>query len=326
MAHGANQILVWSEKPELLNELLGEARRKADALGWSVAAVQIGETQAELGQAGADTVYRVEAGAGSGANPEVCLDALTEVLKQAHPAVVLVGATKLGLEVAPRLAERVQTGYASWMVGFDVDPLTCAVTARCMLYSGTGMATYSFKPLTAVMSVAPSVFEPVGTPGRAAQSVTIAAGAAAPRLTILETHPKAASGARLEDASLVVDIGQGVQKAEDLVMIRTLAGLLDGQIGCSRPIASDRDWFPEWLGLSGKKVSPELCLTVGVSGSIQHIVGIRDSRLIAAVNNDESAPIFSQADYGVVADLYAFLPVLMERIKSRGVRPAWEVG
>jgi electron transfer flavoprotein alpha subunit len=326
MAHGADQILVWSEKPELLNELLGEARRKADALGWSVAAVQIGETQADPGSAGADTVYRVEVGAGSAANPEVCLDALAEIIEQAHPPVVLVGATKLGLEVAPRLAERAGAGYAAWMIGFDVDPSSSTVTARCMLYSGTGMATYAFKPQTAIMSAAPSVFEPVSMPDRVAQPVAIAAGAAVPRLTILETHPKAASGARLEDASLVVDIGQGVQKSEDLEMVRALAGLLDGQIGCSRPIASDRDWFPEWLGLSGKKVSPELCLAVGVSGSIQHIVGIRDSRLIAAVNNDESAPIFSQADYGVVADLYAFLPVLMERIKSRGVRPAWEAG
>jgi electron transfer flavoprotein alpha subunit len=106
-------------------------------------------------------------------------------------------------------------------------------------------------------------------------------------------------------------------------MVQALADLLDGHMACSRPIASDRDWFPEWLGLSGAKIKPELCLTVGVSGAIQHIVGIRDSRLIAAVNTDEGAAIFSQADYGVVADLYEFLPALIERIKSRRVRPAW---
>jgi electron transfer flavoprotein alpha subunit len=193
-----------------------------------------------------------------------------------------------------------------------------------MLYSGTGMATYRFKPQTAIMSVAPGVFEPVSVPEKTARFVAVDHISTAPRLTILESRPKAASGTRLEDANLVVDVGQGVQKSEDLEMVRALTSMLDGQIGCSRPIASDRDWFPEWLGLSGKKVSPELCLTIGVSGSIQHIVGIRDSRIIAAVNNDESAPIFTQADYGIVADLYAFLPVLMERIKSRGVHPVWE--
>jgi electron transfer flavoprotein alpha subunit len=142
-------------------------------------------------------------------------------------------------------------------------------------------------------------------------------------LTIQEYKPKPASGARLEEARLVVDVGQGVKQRDDLQMIQALADFLDGQIACSRPIASDRDWFPEWLGLSGAKIKPELCLTVGVSGAIQHIVGIRDSRLIAAVNNDEGAAIFAQADYGVVADLYEFLPALMDRMKARGIRPAW---
>ena len=137
-------------------------------------------------------------------------------------------------------------------------------------------------------------------------------------------QPKA-KGARLEEAKLVVDVGQGVKQRDDLGMIRALANTLDGQLACSRPVASDRDWFPEWLGLSGAKIKPELCLTLGISGAIQHIVGIRDSRVIAAVNNDENAAIFTQADYGVVADLYEFLPALMERLKARGIRPAWNV-
>jgi electron transfer flavoprotein alpha subunit len=80
----------------------------------------------------------------------------------------------------------------------------------------------------------------------------------------------------------------------------------------------------EWLGLSGAKIKPELCLTVGISGAIQHVIGIRDSRVVAAVNNDEDAAIFTQADIGVVADLYEFLPVLIERLRARGARPTWE--
>jgi electron transfer flavoprotein alpha subunit len=81
--------------------------------------------------------------------------------------------------------------------------------------------------------------------------------------------------------------------------------------------------MPEWLGLSGAKVKPEFCLTVGISGAIQHIVGIRGSRVIAAVNNDETAAIFTQTDIGVVADLRAFLPVFFERLKARGAHPVW---
>jgi electron transfer flavoprotein alpha subunit len=136
---------------------------------------------------------------------------------------------------------------------------------------------------------------------------------------------KSVTGTRLHEANAVVDVGRGVKSLEDLAVARTLAGLLDAQLGCSRPVSSDRDWLPEWLGLSGAKVGPELCLTLGVSGAVQHVVGIRDSRVIAAVNNDENAAIFSQSDIGVVADLNEFSPVLIERLGSRQARPIWSI-
>ena len=127
----------------------------------------------------------------------------------------------------------------------------------------------------------------------------------------------------MEQAKAVVDVGRGVKQIESLEMARLLATLLDAQLGCSRPVSSDRDWLPDWLGLSGAKVKPELCLTLGISGAVQHVVGIRNSRVIAAVNNDENAAIFTQADFGVVADLDEFVPVLIERLRQRGARPAW---
>ena len=105
-------------------------------------------------------------------------------------------------------------------------------------------------------------------------------------------------------------------------MIEELAALLDGQVSCSRPVSSDRDWFPEWLGLSGAQLSPELCITVGISGAIQHVIGIRDSKLIVAVDSDPDSAMLSQADYGVNADLYEFVPALIEAIKARSVKKA----
>jgi len=316
----SNTILVFCEKPTLFQELLSEARRHAASIGWTVAAVGLGKDVSALVELGADVVYQGDV---DDRNPEMVTSALLAAAAQAQPSVFLVGATKLGMEVAPRLAERLGTGYAAWVVGFEVDPGLETTTAKCMLYTGTGVATYRFKPGAAILTVAPGVFEASPDPGKTANVVVLDVSAAPPKMTVLEYKPKPASGARLEEARLVVDVGQGVKVREDLQMIQALADLLDGQLGCSRPIASDRDWFPEWLGLSGAKIKPELCLTVGVSGAIQHIVGIRDSRLIAAVNTDEGAAIFSQADYGVVADLYEFLPALMDRIKARGIRPAW---
>jgi len=319
----AGEILVFSDQVELSKELLGKARQEADRLGWRVSVLPGGQgaDPSDLAAAGADIVYQSETVLDG--NPETATNLLASVVSQAQPDLLLVGATKLGMEVAPRVAERSGAGYAAWATAFEIDPQTCATTARCMLYTGLGQATYTFKPVTAILSIAPGVFQAQVAPGRTAQVVPVSVQAAAPRMNVVAVKPKAASGARLEEAKLVLDVGQGVKQREDLEMVQALAALLDGQLACSRPVASDRDWFPEWLGLSGKKVRPELCLTLGVSGAIQHIVGIRDSHLIAAVNMDENAGIFTQADYGVVADLYQFLPALIEALKARGVRPAW---
>jgi electron transfer flavoprotein alpha subunit len=123
----------------------------------------------------------------------------------------------------------------------------------------------------------------------------------------------------LQDAPVIVDVGQGMRSREDLALAEELARLLNGQVACSRPISSERDWFPEWLGLSGLKLAPDLCITLGISGSIQHMIGIRDSKLIVAINTDENAGIFAQSDYGVQADLYQFVPALTAAIKARAI-------
>jgi electron transfer flavoprotein alpha subunit len=298
---------------------LGKARQQADVLGWTVSALVLGSDKTDLGELGADVVYRCEADV---RNPEVVVDALTAVVAQAQPSVILVGATSFGLEVAPRVAERSNSAYAAWTANFEIDAASHATTAQCMLYTGTGVATYQFKPGVVILTAAQGVFAANPVPGKKATETALNLTAAASKITILEYKPKQASGTRLEEARMVVDVGQGFKQRDDLQLVQTVADMLEGQLACSRPIASDRDWFHEWLGLSGLKIKPELCLVVGVSGAIQHIIGIRDSHLIAAVNTDENAAIFAQSDYGVVADLYEFLPALIDRMKARGIRLA----
>ncbi len=315
----ADTCFVFSDKPALLAELLGKARLQADALGGTVAALVLGAAGPNLGELGADVVYQCDA---DPRHPELATAALVAALGQVQPLVCLVGATKLGMEVAARAAERLGSGYAAWAVGFDVDGAAQTITAQCMLYTGTGVATYHFKPGPVILTVAPGVFAAKPAPGKAATVTPLPLPAVSPALTILDYKAKPTSGERLEEARMVVDIGQGVRQRDDLQLARALADRLEGKLACSRPIASDRDWFPEWLGLSGAKIKPELCVTVGISGAIQHIIGIRDSRLIVAVNQDEGAAIFAQADYGVVADLYEFLPALTARLQARGIRLA----
>jgi electron transfer flavoprotein alpha subunit len=167
------------------------------------------------------------------------------------------------------------------------------------------------------------VFE-TGAAGLAADDVRVLPDGGRSALRVVRSEARPASSEDLEHSRAVVDCGKGVATLDDLERARKLAALLGGQTACSRPLASERDWFPDWLGLSGMRIRPELCLTVGISGSVQHLIGIRDARVIAAVNSDEDAAIFSQADLGVVADLREFLPALIERLEARRVRPVWD--
>jgi electron transfer flavoprotein alpha subunit len=320
----ARRILVWSERPALANELLGKARQLADDAGGEVCicAVEADATEpGVLASHGADIVYVSDASPVGAAR---CAEALSAAIARFEPSLVLIGATKMGMDVAPRVAERTGASYAAWAVELEIESASGSTTATCMLYAGAGLAEYTFTRSVAVVTAAAGAFEAYQREDRTARVETLELPAETPRVTVIGDRPKAVGSARLEEAKSVVDIGRGVKELADLEMVRSLAGLLGGQLACSRPVSSDRDWLPEWLGLSGVKVKPELCLTVGVSGAIQHVIGIRDSRVVAAVNNDEDAAIFTQADIGVVADLYEFLPVLIDRLRVRNARPTWE--
>jgi len=171
-------------------------------------------------------------------------------------------------------------------------------------------------PLPAVATVAPGRFQ--GEPPSVQSAVEKLALAPTSRLKIAAVEEKSRGAVKLEEAEIIVSVGRGFKKKEDLQMAFELAKVLGGQVGCSRPIAADLKWLPEehWVGLSGKKVKPKLYLAVGISGQPQHIAGILDSRLIAAINNDPSAPIFQNADYGVVEDLYKIVPILINKISK----------
>jgi electron transfer flavoprotein alpha subunit len=134
---------------------------------------------------------------------------------------------------------------------------------------------------------------------------------------VVDTKPLEMSNVRIEEAEVIVSCGRGLEKKKDRTLLDELAEVLCGQVGCSRPLAEDRKWFSEWVGLSGHKVKPKLYIACGISGVIQHVAGIRDAKVIVAINKDEQAPIFEIADYGVVGDLYQILPALEEAIKKQ---------
>ncbi len=140
-----------------------------------------------------------------------------------------------------------------------------------------------------------------------------------PEVKVVESLEKVRGGVDIEDAEIVIGVGRGFKEKDDLNMAFELANVLGGEVGCSRPIAADYGWLDEdrWIGISGKKIRGKLYIAIGISGAPQHIMAANDVKTIVAVNKDKNAPIFQYSDYGVVADLYQFIPVLIERLKSR---------
>jgi electron transfer flavoprotein alpha subunit len=184
-------------------------------------------------------------------------------------------------------------------------------------YGGNAVAKIGFKAKPQIATVPARAFEKAEPKDREGQVVKLDVKVEEPKTEVVETKPLETSSVRIEDASVIVSCGRGLGKKEDRVLLDELAMLLCGQVGCSRPLAEDRKWFGEWVGLSGHKVKPKLYIACGISGVIQHVAGIRDAKVIVAVNKDESAPIFEVADYGVVGDLYEILPALKEALKKQ---------
>jgi len=135
---------------------------------------------------------------------------------------------------------------------------------------------------------------------------------------VLSRAPKAAEGADLAKAKRVVGIGKGLKREEDLALIREFAQALGAEIGCTRPLATDRHWLTEdrVIGLSYLKLKPELYVSVGISGQIQHTVGILKAKTIVTINTNKDEPMFAMSDYGIVGDLYRVLPLLTARLKG----------
>lgn len=160
---------------------------------------------------------------------------------------------------------------------------------------------------TAVLAVDGGATLAAGAPGPVAEV------AASPLpATVTQVLPKATAGVDLGAARTVVAVGRGLKAREDVALVAGLASALGGEVACSRPLAEGVDWLPKerYIGISGQHVAPDLYVAVGISGQLQHMVGVRGAKVIVAVNSDKAAPVFSQCDYGVVGDLYQVLPAL----------------
>ncbi len=280
----------------------------ASTLSGEVAALVFSQKEAEAVSGKAHKIFIAEV---DPRLPDAVAEAVAKVA--AGYDLVLMPSTKNAKTVGGMVAQKLGVEFLTDVLSIKVEG--GILTAERYVFGNKAVAAVQV-PLPAVATVAPGRFQ--GEPPAVQSAVEKLALAPTSRLKIVAVEEKSRGAVRLEEAEIIVSVGRGFKKKEDIQMAFELAKVLGGQVGCSRPIAADLKWLPEehWVGLSGKKVKPKLYLAIGISGQPQHIAGILDSRIIVAINNDPSAPIFQNADYGVVEDLYKIVPILINKLSK----------
>lgn len=309
-------------------QCLTAAKQLAAAGGGAVRAAVIGSAVAEhvaaMGRHGAATVFTVEGEPFARYNALTYTRALAAIIKAADPRVVLLPASFMGRDLAPRVAIRCQAGLATDCVELEFDTAG-GLVARRPIYNGKAYSKVHFDAgRPAIVSVRPNVYPvPEATGGAAEISpVSVAPEPGDARQLTREIVRTGGAEKDVTEASIVVSGGRSLKSADNFKMLYELAHVLDGAVGASRA-ACDAGYQPHsrQVGLTGKTITPQLYIACGISGAIQHLAGMRGSRRIVAVNTDKEAPIFKVADYGVVADVFTFVPLLtqeIKRIKSAG--------
>ncbi len=315
-----SEILVFSEKDDTAFELLSKSREFAKELGGSVSAALLGESAAgkadDYFSYGADKVYVSEHPALKDFYVGTYSEALAQIVESSDAEFVLLGSTKRGKELAGRLAQKLHAGAITDANSLRVDDGN--LVGDRYAYGGNTVASQLVATPRKVISVMPRTFEAGPQEAKEGDVVNVDLDLKDPEVKLVERREKAGEDVNLEEAEMLVCVGRGVQKREDLAMIEELADLLDAEIGCTKTPASDWQWFSEerMVGLSGKKCKPKLYVSIGISGQIQHTVGVLDSKIIVTVNTDEKALMFNLTDYGIVGDYSAVVPKLNEKLKS----------
>lgn len=314
-----SEILAFSENPDLIPELLGKAGELRGGLQASaVSAVVFGAGDSVLqglASGGADKVYAVKGGEGGFFDAKSASATLAAVARESGAVLVLVASTRRGRELVGRLSQKLGGVGMTDVNALDVED--GKLVYERYNFGGNTVTRAGVSGPTPVIASMPKSFEPAAQGSTSGSVVEFASADEAPSFKVLEKRSKEGETVNLEDARVIVCVGKGFEKQEAIAPARELARVLGGEVGCTREPATDLGWFSEErvVGLSGKKASPELYLGIGVSGQIQHTVGILGAKCVVVVNNNKDAPFFSQCDYGVVADLHEFLPAFIELVK-----------
>lgn len=313
-------VLVFAESPrgqfkKAAFEAVTFGKKVADQLGADCAAIVLGAAQnaGDLGRYGASRVLQVSGDALNNIDSQVYAAVLAAAAKQLNASVVVLSHTSTGKTIAGRLAVRLDAGLVS---GVNALPETGGgFKVKKSVFSGKAIAEYDITSAVKVISLMGNAVRPdaSGSPV-SVETLDIAAPAARVKVKSVKTQEGTVP---LPEAEVVVSAGRGMKDPGNWGIVEDLAAALGATTACSRPVA-DSHWRPhhEHVGQTGIAIRPNLYIAIGISGAIQHLAGVNNSKTIVVINKDPEAPFFKAADYGVVGDLFEVVPQLTEAVKK----------
>ncbi|HRR40068.1 MAG TPA: electron transfer flavoprotein subunit alpha/FixB family protein [Syntrophales bacterium] len=314
-------VWVLGENREQLFELLSIGRSLADRYGTTLVAFAFQDAQAarDCIAHGADRAVVLKY-QGQEGPLDVFLPAIVEEVKGKDPDMLLIASTYKLKELAARIAERLKAGLCSDCIRLVFNEGEKSVEMERLMYGGSAIQRVICLSRPAMATIPPGTFEKAEAgSGRVKEGdVDEIVQTHESAVTILERKVRERESKDIREARTVICVGRGFEKKEDIKLAEELATVLRGEIAGTRPVTEEMHWLPEsrCIGLSGIQVRPDLYIGLGVSGQIQHVTGLRDAKVICAVNRDANAPIFGVSDLGIVGDLYDVVPKLVDELKK----------
>jgi len=300
-------------------ELLGAARKLADEMGQKVATVIIGSGVGDAGKDavayGADEAYVADDAKYANYQPEAYAAVVEQAAKDLSPAIILMGQTSVGRDLAPRVASKLQTGLSTDCISLAIDSGRMVMSRP--VYGGNAMADYISEADPQMATVRVKSQEALAKDTARSGDVKTIAADAEIKTNFIEKVTEEVAGIKLEDAAVVVCGGRGIGSEEGFAPLNELAKMLSGAVGATRP-PCDNGWIAstQQIGLTGKIVSPTLYIGIALSGASQHIAGCSGAKNIVAINKDAEANIFNVAHYGVAGDYKKILPAFIAKVKE----------
>jgi electron transfer flavoprotein alpha subunit len=318
----ANKILVVLEqRDDKLKKVSFEAAKAgsdlAGKLGCEVEAVVVGNAIADLKNVGGFGVSKVTILKNADLvnySSSGYTSVVADFAKDCGTDILIIGNTAMGKDLAPKVSVKLGAGIAMDSVALEVSDGTILATRP--IYAGKALIDVKVNSENKVFTIRPNVFNPGESSGVEAE--VIEKSIESPDLSYKVTEVKKAEGKLdVAEASIIVSGGRGLKEPENFKLVEDLAEVLGAAVGASRAVV-DAGWRPhaEQVGQTGKTVSPNLYIALGISGAIQHIAGMRSSKFIVAINKDADAPIFQIADYGITGDVFEVVPALIEELKK----------